>query len=1027
MQTYTITAVLAATNFPLPGASVTVYATGTTMKATLFDVNGSPISNPFDADQNGIGIFQVADGTYDIIASSGVYVGPTRVKVQIYDLAEFAADILSLTGLVGGGAVGFLTLAAMNANLNYAAGTIGTVFDDGTPANDGTYLKAGPNPSTVTITLATPAVFTMGSGSAPSNGTPCTLSTTGALPTGFATGTSYFVVASSGVTYELSATMGGSAINSSGSQSGVHTAGFGTWSQVSTLTLASLAAAQALLAPLASPALTGNPTAPTQSPGDSSTKIATDAFVAAAIAPLAPLASPALTGSPTAPTKSPLNNSTDIATTAYADLAVGVEATRAMAAEAAAEAGISALDADVTAIEANVVTETDRAEAAEGLLTINLASTVNKAYLGAPAVVDDPNALLNHIGGYPSFTADTSIVTQAVSGYAVRNPISGKQVLYVFVTFGQSLNLSVSGSPIATTPIYPTRALVPCDGAGGLLLHPIENGIGGLIPLIEGQAAGGGGSYNTPDVLGETLCSSFINHLIRDLDAILSPGHAVTISIANPAVVTYNNHGLFVGSAVVFETTGALPSAITAGQIYWVISFTQNTFQISTAPGGSAVSTATESQSGTQSCLIGVGAAQFACFTVQLGSQEYNTLKEGSKPYLWYTTALAQIVAWATERDMIVIVPGALWRHGESDSYYNADRFGGMMSQAQRTINYATKEITGQKQDVVLFLDQVSFSLIGRNNAGQTMMDAQRLIPRSNPFVKNCGPTYPYEHNTTTPSSLGYIHLTAIGENKCAMHFARAVLAECFGIGWRPFEPLDIYFNAAQNAIIIEVTAPVEPIVIDTSGDVSTTNQITTLGFDVWDPSGNPIAISSVTIPQNQTNNVTFTRPRISVNLASAPTVPWIRLSYANRRDGMSVTMTSASPCVVTTAVAHNLSAGMAICFNNSGGALLSPIVANEIYFVIASGLGTSTFEFSATFGGSAVNTTGSQSGTQLMATDNVTSYGSLDGPISGARGNFRDSVNHIPLYGASLSGYSGPDYNWLVPFSVRVGLEGGQ
>ena len=44
-----------------------------------------------------------------------------------------------------------------------------------------------------------------------------------------------------------------------------------------------LAAALALLAPLASPALTGNPTAPTQSAGNNSTRIATTAFVKAAI------------------------------------------------------------------------------------------------------------------------------------------------------------------------------------------------------------------------------------------------------------------------------------------------------------------------------------------------------------------------------------------------------------------------------------------------------------------------------------------------------------------------------------------------------------------------------------------------------------------------------------------------------------------------------------------------------------------------------------------------------------------------
>jgi hypothetical protein len=85
-----------------------------------------------------------------------------------------------------------------------------------------------------------------------------------------------------------------------------------------------------LKANLASPALTGNPTAPTQSPGDNSTKLATTGYVDAAInvtvgyvntglALKADLASPALTGVPTAPTATPGTNTTQIATTAYVD------------------------------------------------------------------------------------------------------------------------------------------------------------------------------------------------------------------------------------------------------------------------------------------------------------------------------------------------------------------------------------------------------------------------------------------------------------------------------------------------------------------------------------------------------------------------------------------------------------------------------------------------------------------------------------------------------------------------------------
>ena len=69
-----------------------------------------------------------------------------------------------------------------------------------------------------TVTIASPGVLSVGI-SLP-NGTAVTLSTTGYLPTGLIPGTVYYVVNSSGTTCNLSATYGGSAINTSGSQSG---------------------------------------------------------------------------------------------------------------------------------------------------------------------------------------------------------------------------------------------------------------------------------------------------------------------------------------------------------------------------------------------------------------------------------------------------------------------------------------------------------------------------------------------------------------------------------------------------------------------------------------------------------------------------------------------------------------------------------------------------------------------------------------------------------------------------------------
>jgi hypothetical protein len=93
-------------------------------------------------------------------------------------------------------------------------------------------------------------------------------------------------------------------------------------------------------APINSPAFTGVPTAPTPASGNNSNQLATTAYVVsknfatipvaqsdvtgliASLALKAPLASPALTGVPTAPTATPRTNNTQLATTAYCDDAI---------------------------------------------------------------------------------------------------------------------------------------------------------------------------------------------------------------------------------------------------------------------------------------------------------------------------------------------------------------------------------------------------------------------------------------------------------------------------------------------------------------------------------------------------------------------------------------------------------------------------------------------------------------------------------------------------------------------------------
>lgn len=54
----------------------------------------------------------------------------------------------------------------------------------------------------------------------------------------------------------------------------------------------------------------------------------------------------------------------------------------------------------------------------------------------------------------------------------------------------------------------------------------------------------------------------------------------VTISIANPAVVTWTAHGLSNGAGIKFSTTGALPTGIIAGTVYYVRKLTEDTFHL---------------------------------------------------------------------------------------------------------------------------------------------------------------------------------------------------------------------------------------------------------------------------------------------------------------------------------------------------------------------------------------------------------------------------------------------------------------
>jgi len=126
-----------------------------------------------------------------------------------------------------------------------------------------------------------------------------------------------------------------------------------------------------------------------------------------------------------------------------------------------------------------------------------------------------------------------------------------------------------------------------------------------------------------------------------------SAGATVTISIASPAVVSWTAHGLAIGDCVYFATTGALPTGITAGTPYYIITagFGADNFQISATPGGAAVNT-----SGTQSGTHTGYAYLPETVTVLTGELDEIEQAEDTAPSSQITLKIADYIETRLER-----------------------------------------------------------------------------------------------------------------------------------------------------------------------------------------------------------------------------------------------------------------------------------------------------------------------------------------------------------------------------------------
>lgn len=258
-----------------------------------------------------------------------------------------------------------------------------------------------------------------------------------------------------------------------------------------------------------------------------------------------------------------------------------------------------------------------------GYLNLIGVGTNLKFYIESGGVYNDitPLRVTNALGANPFSTqinSTTVTVTDASGGFA-----TGDFVTFSNATTVAGLNLNgeyqltlVSATTYTITASSQASSTTTGGGSGVLAAYQIPVGAEYAVPVVGwgagtwGSGAWGIGTTTTSPLrlwsqynFGEDLIFGYQGGPIYYWNATygVTPT-AMTVTIASPAVLTLSKN-LTNGDAVVFQTTGTLPTGITAGTVYYVINVSGTTCNISATYGGAAINTSV-SQSGTHQLTV---------------------------------------------------------------------------------------------------------------------------------------------------------------------------------------------------------------------------------------------------------------------------------------------------------------------------------------------------------------------------------------------------------------------------------------
>jgi len=215
-----------------------------------------------------------------------------------------------------------------------------------------------------------------------------------------------------------------------------------------------------------------------------------------------------------------------------------------------------------------------------------------------------------------TFLAFLLLATPAIAGTTTLSVRDGNGVLRTF-----DVTTDGSGNYVSQSVICDGSAAATCATITGSNALKVDGSA--VTQPISGSVSITGTSSTTSTGLG------YVTSGLSAVTGAMTPV-TVTITIAAPGVVSWTAHGQPAGAAVVFKTTGALPTGLTAGTIYYVsvTGLTANAFSVSTTQANALAGTnitTSGSQSGTQTGI----ALQTASFT-PLAGRGFNITTRGT-------------------------------------------------------------------------------------------------------------------------------------------------------------------------------------------------------------------------------------------------------------------------------------------------------------------------------------------------------------------------------------------------------------